>query len=92
MASTRFLDRSARVLWTRVVAKRQAERRGLTRLKAMAGGLVLAVAAFFALKGAAIAAGAGLPAGEGVALWLAGPDPVASALGSLLQPVFAARG
>lgn len=92
MASTRFLDRSARVLWTRVVAKRQAERRGLARLTAMAGGLVLAVVAFFALKGAAIAAGAGLPAGEGVALWLAGPDPVASALGSLLQPVFAGRG
>lgn len=92
MASTRFLDRSARVLWSRVVAKQRAERRGLMRLKAMAGGLVLAVAAFFVLKGAAIAAGAALPAGGGAALWLAGPDPIASALGSLFQPVFVARG
>jgi hypothetical protein len=92
MASNRFLDRSARVLWTRVVAKRQAERRGLARLRAMGGGLMLAVAVFFALKGAAIAAGAAMPGTEGAALWLAGPDPLASAVGQILQPVFAGRG
>ena len=85
MASTRFLDRSARVLWTRVVAKQQAERRGLMRLKAMTGGLILATAAFFALKGAAIAAGGGLPAGGGGGPGVfRGPPPGA--------PVFAGRG
>lgn len=92
MASTRFLDRSARVLWARVQEVRRAERRGLRRLRDMAGALGLAVAAFFVLKGVAIAAGAGLPGGSGAALWLSGPDPVASTLGVALEPVFAGRG
>ncbi len=91
MASTRFLDRSARVLWARVMDKRREERRWLTRLTAMVGGLALAVCAFFALKGAALAAGASLPGAEGWALWLAGSDPVTAALGEILRPVFDGR-
>jgi hypothetical protein len=92
MASTRFLDRSARVLWARVLAKRAASRPGLQRAKALAGGLILAATAFFVLKGAAMAAGVGLSGAEGVALWLAGPDPVTTAFSATLQPIFGARG
>lgn len=92
MASTRFLDRSARVLWARVVEKRADARPWLQRSKAIAGGLVLATTTFFVLKGAAMATGAGLPGAEGMALWLAGPDPVSSAFGATLQPIFGARG
>ena len=91
MASTRFLDRSAQVLWARVVSKRRQERRWLMRLTGMVGGLMLAALSYVALKGAALAAGVVLPGGEGLALWLAGADPVASALGDMLQPVFAGR-
>jgi len=92
MASSRFIDRSARVMWTRIVAQRRAERRWLTQISAMAGGLVLAVVSFFALKGAALAAGATLPVAEGWMLWLVGADPLSTAVGNLLQPVFTARG
>jgi hypothetical protein len=92
MASTRFLDRSARVLWARVVAKRAESRPWLQRAKSITGGLVLAVMTFFVLKGAAMATGAGLPGAEGVALWLAGPDPVTTAVSATLQPIFAGRG
>jgi len=92
MASTRFLDRSARILWARVLAKRAASQPGLQRSKAIAGGLILAATAFFVLKGAAMAAGVGLSGAEGLALWLAGPDPVTSAFSATLQPIFGARG
>lgn len=91
MASTRFLDRSARVLWSRVVMKRTRERRGLHRATAALGGLSAAVIVFFVLKGAALAAGVSLPQGAGLAFWLAGADPVASAFGATLQPLFAGR-
>jgi hypothetical protein len=92
MPSSRFLERSARVLEARVVSRRHRGRRWRLRLQAAAGGLVLATAAFLALKGLAIAAGASLPAAEGPTRWLAGPDPVAAALGQVLQPIFAVRG
>lgn len=90
MASIRFLDRSARILMDRATEAQRAERRGLRRLRGVLGGLVLAVAAFFALKGAALAAGVALPGVDGVALWLAGPDPVAQALAATLAPLFGA--
>lgn len=92
MASSRFLDRSARVMWERVLAKRAESRPWLQRSTAIVGGLVLATGTFFVLKGAAMATGAGLPGGEGLAFWLAGPDPVASAFSATFQPIFAARG
>lgn len=91
MPSARFLDRSARILWARVVSQRREERRWLKRLTGIMGGLALAALSYFALKGAALAAGAALPGGEGLALWLAGADPLTSALGAALQPVFAGR-
>jgi hypothetical protein len=92
MASSRFLDRSARVMWEQVLAKRAEARPWLQRTTAIFGGLVLAVTTFFVLKGAAMATGAGLPGGEGLAFWLAGPDPVTTAFGATLQPIFAVRG
>jgi hypothetical protein len=91
MASSRFLDRSARVLWARVIDKRRAQRPWLTRLIAAVGGLALACTSFFVLKAAALATGAPLPGVEGAALWLAGPDPLTAAFGQILQPVFAGR-
>jgi hypothetical protein len=91
MASSRFIDRSARVLWSRVIERRRAERRWLARLSGMVTGLALAGAAFFALKGAAMASGTALPMVEGWALWLAGPDPLSVAVGQILQPVFGGR-
>lgn len=91
MASLRFLDRKAHVLEARVEARQAGERPGLQRALAMAGGMILALAAFFTLKGAALATGVALPGGEGFALWLAGPDPVTSALGAALEPVFQGR-
>jgi len=92
MPSTRFLQRAAEVLESRVEERRRNSHPLRQRLLALGGGLLLAGAAFFLLKGAAIAAGAALPGAEGAALWLAGPDPVAAALGSVLQPLFALRG
>lgn len=92
MTALRSLDRLARILESRVVAEQARRRPGLQRLIAMAGGLTLAAAAFFLLKGAAIAAGVAMPDGTGLALWIAGADPVAQAFGATLQPVFAGRG
>lgn len=91
MASTRFLERSVRVMQMRTRTVRRADRRGLRRLGGVTASLALAAGAFFALKGAAIATGAPLPGGEGLGLWLAGADPVASALAAALEPVFAGR-
>lgn len=91
MASSRFLDRSARVLWSRVIDKRRTERPWLTRLTGAVGGVVLAGVSFFVLKAAALTTGAPLPGAEGVALWLAGPDPVTAAFGQVLLPVFGGR-
>jgi hypothetical protein len=92
MASSRFLERSVRVVAARVSARQQTERSGLQRTLSVIGGLVLAGAMFFLLKGAVMASGIGLPAGEGVALWLAGPDPLTSVVSTVLQPIFATRG
>jgi hypothetical protein len=92
MASSRFLDRSARVMWEQVLTKRAETRPWLQRTTAIVGGIVLAAGSFFVLKGAMMAAGTGLPGGEGLAYWLAGPDPVASAFGATFQPIFAGRG
>lgn len=92
MPSTRFLQRAADVLEARVTEHQRRQHPLRQRLLALGGGLLLTCAAFFLLKGAAIAAGAALPGTEGAALWLAGPDPVAAALGSALQPLFALRG
>ena len=91
MASSRFLDRSARVLWSRVIDKRRADRPWLTRLTAAVGGLALACTSFFVLKAAALATGVPLPGAEGAALWLAGPDPLTAAFGQALLPVFGGR-
>lgn len=92
MASSRFLERSLRVVGARVAEKRRSERKRGQRSLAMLGGLVLAGAMFFVLKAAAMASGLGLPEGEGIALWLAGPDPVSATMSALLQPIFAGRG
>ena len=92
MASTRFLDRSARVLWARVHEVQRRERRTLRRLGAMAAGVGLAAGAYLVLKGVALAAGVSLPGGSGMALWIAGADPVAAAFGATFEPLFAGRG
>jgi len=92
MPSTGFLRRSVNVLSQRAQRERDKAHPWRQRLLAMPGGLTLAAGMFFLLKGAIIATGNGLPGQEGVALWLAGSDPVSSALGAMLQPVFAARG
>ncbi len=91
MPSTGFLEKSVRVVSNQVTAQKEKERGGLPRTRAVLGGLLLAGTVFFVLKAAAIASGIGLPGTEGVALWLAGPDPISSAVSSALQPIFAGR-
>lgn len=89
MPSARFLERSLRILSDREDQEQAKRRPWLQRGLGVGTGMLLAAGAFFALKGAALATGAVLPGAEGVALWLAGPDPVATALGAALEPLFA---
>lgn len=89
MPSPRFLERSLRLLEAHSEQEQARRRPRLRRTLAAGAGLALAAGAFFVLKGAVLASGAALPGAEGAALWLAGPDPVASALAAALEPLFA---
>ena len=91
MPSTGFLRRKLNVAEAKAEEHRKKSRSGRKRLAGIVAGLTVTVAMFFVLKGLAIAAGVSLPGEDGIAFWLSGPDPVSTALGAALQPVFTGR-
>lgn len=91
--SPTFLNRMERILHARVEQKQEDDRPWLLRLRQGLTSVLGAVAVFFVLKGAAMAAGGALisppaaEAGFGATLrhWLLGPDPLSSALALAMQ-------
>lgn len=91
--SPTYLTRMQRVLEARVEQKKTDETPRLQRLRQASASILGAVAVFYVLKAAAMAAGGPLivaptaQAGIGASLthWILGPDPVSSALAMAMQ-------